>query len=246
MELPHIGRHCNVKTCSKLDFLPFECDCCHKIFCIDHKKYEDHGCTESYIKDVRVPVCPLCSVPLVLRKGEDPNVIVDEHIMKDCTEKKNKLYTNRCSYIGCKKKELVPVNCSKCRQNFCLRHRLEADHNCRGVVSGTSHKGGSTRSKPVINTGSTGSTSKPQQSLMSRIGADLDRERRERVKESTRNVSEKEQLVQDEALARALSEDLNKTQDTEDEQLAMAIQQSLKDTRTTNKTTNDNNNCVLS
>ena len=48
----------------------------------------------------------------------------------------------------------------------------------RGVVSGTSHKGGSTRSKPVINTGSTGSTgstSKPQQSLMSRIGADLDR-----------------------------------------------------------------------
>ena len=47
---------------------------------------------------------------------------------------------------------------------------------CRGVISSASYKGGSTRSKPAgNNTTATGSKGKPQESLMSRIGADLDR-----------------------------------------------------------------------
>ena len=43
-------------------------------------------------------------------------------------------------------------------------------------MSSASYKGGSTRSKPAgNNTTAAGSKGKPQQSLMSRIGADLDR-----------------------------------------------------------------------
>ena len=33
--------------------------------------------------------------------------------------------------------QLVPVRCDSCRQNFCLRHRHEQDHNCSAVVRGS-------------------------------------------------------------------------------------------------------------
>jgi len=32
-------------------------------------------------------------------------------------------------------KELIPVKCDKCHQNYCLRHRFEADHDCQGFES---------------------------------------------------------------------------------------------------------------
>ena len=28
--------------------------------------------------------------------------------------------------------QLVPVTCSTCRKNFCLKHRFETDHDCQG------------------------------------------------------------------------------------------------------------------
>lgn len=28
--------------------------------------------------------------------------------------------------------QLIPVNCDKCHQNFCLKHRHELDHQCKG------------------------------------------------------------------------------------------------------------------
>ena len=43
-----------------------------------------------------------------------------------------KVYTNRCAKKGCKKKELLPMTCENCRQNFCIRHRHETDHDCAG------------------------------------------------------------------------------------------------------------------
>lgn len=33
---------------------------------------------------------------------------------------------------GCKQKELIPVICDRCGQNFCLRHRHAQDHACSG------------------------------------------------------------------------------------------------------------------
>ena len=36
------------------------------------------------------------------------------------------------SPIGCKTKELVKITCDNCRLTFCLKHRLETDHECQG------------------------------------------------------------------------------------------------------------------
>lgn len=28
---PNLGKHCSVEDCRQIDFLPFTCDCCHKV-----------------------------------------------------------------------------------------------------------------------------------------------------------------------------------------------------------------------
>ncbi|KAL5022860.1 hypothetical protein ScPMuIL_002015 [Solemya velum] len=44
-EFPTIGKHCSIKSCQRLDFLPFECDGCLNIYCADHKTKDSHDCT---------------------------------------------------------------------------------------------------------------------------------------------------------------------------------------------------------
>lgn len=36
------------------------------------------------LQDVQVPVCPLCNTPVPVRRGEMPDVVVGEHIDRDC------------------------------------------------------------------------------------------------------------------------------------------------------------------
>ncbi|XP_013776706.1 AN1-type zinc finger protein 2A-like isoform X2 [Limulus polyphemus] len=141
MEFPDLGEHCTDLTCNQLDFLPMKCDACSKIFCKDHFPYGQHNCEKAYQKDVQVPVCPLCNKPVSVKRGEPPDITVGEHIDRDCLSDpaaKRKIYTNRCSLKGCKQKELIPVICSQCKQNFCLKHRHPADHKCEGFQR-TSH-----------------------------------------------------------------------------------------------------------
>lgn len=44
--------------------------------------------------------------------------------------KVKKLYTNTCSHKRCKTRELVPVVCTNCNKNYCLKHRLPSIHKC--------------------------------------------------------------------------------------------------------------------
>ncbi|CAG5122962.1 unnamed protein product [Candidula unifasciata] len=136
MELPRLGQQCTEPTCKQLDFLPMKCDACSQIFCRDHIMYATHDCSESYKKNNQVPVCPLCRLPCPTTKGESPDIVVSKHIESDClsdpAKNRRKVYTNRCSRKGCKKKELVPVVCDSCRLNFCFHHRHQQDHNCKG------------------------------------------------------------------------------------------------------------------
>lgn len=230
MEFPSLGTHCALSTCSKLDFLPFECDACHKIFCLEHKTYEQHGCTDNFSKDVRVPVCPLCNQLVPVNRGEDPNAKVDEHIQKDCKsdEKAKKAYSNRCSFPGCKKKELVPVTCSICQKNFCLKHRFETSHNCTGhpnrlggrTSNASRSRGGPSRANPPRTT-----SGKPQMTTMSQLGAELNRERlqrqqqRQQPSQQQRNAQlgssrgpPPQHMTEDEALAVAIAASMNDTQ----------------------------------
>jgi len=127
-----MGTHCTEAYCRKLDFLPFSCDQCKKDFCVDHHKYEHHNCKESYRRDVQIPICPKCEQPVPSKRDQPPDLAVNDHLENNCKSKKKKIYTNRCSYGVCKTKEMVPVSCDSCKQNFCFRHRHTIDHECKG------------------------------------------------------------------------------------------------------------------
>ncbi|VDK84457.1 unnamed protein product [Onchocerca ochengi] len=137
-EFPGFGRHCNFDGCNLLDFLPIRCDACKKDFCGSHYSYESHCCHSSYKKDMQVPVCPLCSKPIPIARGEPPDKRVSDHIDSNCKSNpaialKGKIYTYHCSQRNCKKRELVSIKCNQCGQNFCLKHRFPADHDCMEI-----------------------------------------------------------------------------------------------------------------
>lgn len=35
-------------------------------------------------QDVQVPVCPLCNIPIPVKRGQTPDFVVGEHIDRDC------------------------------------------------------------------------------------------------------------------------------------------------------------------
>lgn len=230
MEFPDLGASCHDKSCKQLDFLPMKCDACGEIFCRDHIHYSSHNCPESYKKDNQVPVCPLCNNPITVKKGESPDIVVGRHIDNDCqsdlAKKRRKIYTNKCSFKGCKQKELIPVNCDKCHKNFCLKHRHELDHSCKGYED--SGKGVSRAAAAAMNRASTSSQSQPAQqkqqtnqgkrqtTMLGFIGKDLERERRERQSQQMGNQAlqtAQNGMSEDEALARAIQMSMQESQD---------------------------------
>ncbi|XP_055375745.1 AN1-type zinc finger protein 2A [Condylostylus longicornis] len=133
MEFPHLGKHCSEKSCNKLDFLPMKCDSCNSVFCSEHFSYSKHSCPSAHQKSVQVPVCPLCNDPVPTPRDVPPDLSVSEHIDRYCKSETKKIFTNRCNYKNCKKKELVPFKCSDCHINYCLKHRHITDHECQGA-----------------------------------------------------------------------------------------------------------------
>lgn len=117
------------------DFLPVKCDSCDKVFCASHYNYERHNCPGAHKKNFQVPICPLCGEPVPTAPGVEPDLTVSQHIDKQCKSDSKKIYTNRCHAKGCKRKELIPVQCSQCKLNFCLRHRHSSDHDCKPTAS---------------------------------------------------------------------------------------------------------------
>ncbi|XP_001648956.2 AN1-type zinc finger protein 2A [Aedes aegypti] len=200
MEFPHLGKHCSEKYCNKLDFLPMKCDACGEIFCSEHFSYQTHSCHSAYKKDVQVPICPLCGEPVPTARDVSPDVTVGAHIDQFCKSERKKIYTNRCSFKTCKKKELVPFSCGVCKRNYCLKHRHTVDHECQGASS---------------------SGAPPARSLAAQ--AAVQRQQQQSVRsvplQSTRsNASQLATAVQgnmseDEALARALALSLQEEED---------------------------------
>uniref|UniRef100_A0A8C9FM39 Zinc finger AN1-type containing 1 n=1 Tax=Pavo cristatus TaxID=9049 RepID=A0A8C9FM39_PAVCR len=46
-----LGQHCGVPDCRQLDFLPFVCDGCSGVFCLQHRSRDAHGCSEVNIRN---------------------------------------------------------------------------------------------------------------------------------------------------------------------------------------------------
>ncbi|XP_044088887.1 AN1-type zinc finger protein 2A isoform X3 [Neovison vison] len=115
-------------------------------------------------QDVQVPVCPLCNKPVPVKKGEIPDVVVGEHIDRDCNchpGKKEKIFTFRCSKEGCRKKEMMRVSCDQCHGSFCIQHRHPLDHSCKhggrpiGTAGCTAARASESKPSGALNTLST-------------------------------------------------------------------------------------------
>ncbi|KAM9303802.1 AN1-type zinc finger protein 1 isoform 3-T3 [Morus bassanus] len=46
-----LGQHCGVAGCRQLDFLPFVCDGCSGVFCLQHRSQDAHGCSKVNIRN---------------------------------------------------------------------------------------------------------------------------------------------------------------------------------------------------
>ncbi|KAH8266635.1 hypothetical protein KR018_004800 [Drosophila ironensis] len=214
MEFPHLGQHCSEPTCNRLDFLPVKCDSCDKVFCASHYNYERHGCPGAHRKNVQVPICPLCREPVPTPPGVEPDVTVGQHIDQQCKSESKKIYTNRCHAKGCKRKELIPVKCSQCQLNFCLRHRHTSDHNCQPPAPAPSSSSSSSVSgawQSIFKTPATDARSKAAQAAEKRrqgkpsSSSAGSSNTRPRPVQATQVQNIQGNMSEDEALARALA-----------------------------------------
>ncbi|KAL4581660.1 hypothetical protein LXL04_006186 [Taraxacum kok-saghyz] len=119
---PDLGRHCQLPDCNQLDFLPFKCAGCEKVFCVEHRSYKSHECSNSDHNSRKVVVCDTCSMSIEIprnRKGvvEEEDVqnklILEKHRRSgDCDPKKKKKPT--CGVRRCKE-ILTFSNTSTCK-----------------------------------------------------------------------------------------------------------------------------------
>merc|ERR1712032_1296655 len=94
------ARHCHVKECRQLDFLPLQCKACHNYYC--KECFKAHNCPKASEHDRRVVICPLCKDSIAVT-GEDMKELLNRHCATSCTRKpKPKLA--KCPVEGCKEK----------------------------------------------------------------------------------------------------------------------------------------------
>ncbi|OVA14356.1 zinc finger protein [Macleaya cordata] len=137
---PELGRHCQHSECNQLDFLPFKCDGCSKVFCVEHRTYKSHECPKPNPNSRRVVVCEICSTSIEMTNGgksnkvdeeEEQKVILERHEKSgDCDPSKKK--KPKCPVKRCKQILTFSNNstCKFCQLKVCLSHRFPADHNC--------------------------------------------------------------------------------------------------------------------
>jgi predicted nucleic acid binding AN1-type Zn finger protein len=164
MEIYDVGKHCALKECNQLDYLPFACKYCNKSYCLEHKDCKHHlNCSGP--KDNVVVSCPVCNQPVngtsSTRSSErEINRLVEEHISAGCPppefEQQLKKINKKCMMKRCNKAELVPFDCNGCGGRFCIQHRMNLSHECVALQSSPIRNGGSS-SRPS----STPSSPKP-------------------------------------------------------------------------------------
>ncbi|KAL2897716.1 Zinc finger AN1 domain-containing stress-associated protein 12 [Bienertia sinuspersici] len=143
---PELGQHCQHPDCRQLDFLPFSCNRCQKVFCVEHRTYMSHDCPKPDDKSRKVMVCETCSKSMETTglSPEEETAMKEKHAnSKECDPSKKK--KQRCPVKQCRE-YLTFSNatvCKCCSTKVCLKHRLPADHACQRGYSAAklSHNG---------------------------------------------------------------------------------------------------------
>ncbi|KAB5576404.1 AN1-like zinc finger protein [Coniochaeta sp. 2T2.1] len=116
-----IGKHCQLSYCNQLDFLPFLCQSCGKTFCLDHRTETSHQCSNPGAWAERRRQANLAR-----------HAAGENRTMRDLVSQKP------CADPACRTTigtSLVPgVHCQGCNRDYCLKHRLKEDHDCKNLV----------------------------------------------------------------------------------------------------------------
>lgn len=128
MEFVNLGAHCALSTCKQQDFLPFTCELCNLIFCLDHRTPDSHSC--SHASQGRQSFsCPVCNKAVLLSPSEDPNITWERHnSSSECARQKSQ----KCPVKGCRTKMnmMNSCRCEPCRGTYCFTHRYTDSHDC--------------------------------------------------------------------------------------------------------------------
>ncbi|KAG0470645.1 hypothetical protein HPP92_017345 [Vanilla planifolia] len=129
---PDLGKHCEHDDCNQLDFLPFTCDGCRKVFCLEHRTHKAHGCPRAEHRSRTVAVCDICSMSVDKESGEDDEATLARHA-KSGTCDASKKKKPRCPVLRCREVLTFSNNstCKVCSLKVCLKHRFPADHGCK-------------------------------------------------------------------------------------------------------------------
>ncbi|XP_024024311.1 zinc finger AN1 domain-containing stress-associated protein 12 [Morus notabilis] len=135
---PDLGKHCQHSDCHQLDFLPFNCDGCQKVFCLEHRSYKSHECPKSDHGSRKVVVCEICSASIETtgRDGEGEKMLLEKHAKSgSCDPNREKKPT--CPVRRCKEALTFSNSsvCKTCHLKVCLKHRFPADHACNKVAA---------------------------------------------------------------------------------------------------------------
>ena len=150
------GEKCAHQSCTLYEYLPFRCDRCSMQFCSEHFQPDRHDCPHARASDVIVPICPRCGMTIAFKRGDDIDRKLSEHIDSGCISNvqnvpvKKTASSGRCPVRGCKDGMQIPALCKSCGGQFCLKHRLEADHVCSAHLRQPVDLGStSTQDRPV-------------------------------------------------------------------------------------------------
>ncbi|KAI9817937.1 MAG: hypothetical protein M1832_004557 [Thelocarpon impressellum] len=110
-----IGAHCEMPYCHQLDFLPFRCESCKSTFCLDHRTEFAHKCAHE-------------GAWATARREQMLNAAsTGKSTLRPVAE-------TQCAHPQCKTAINTPgstgVRCGSCNRQYCLRHRLNEDHDC--------------------------------------------------------------------------------------------------------------------
>ncbi|KAI1079124.1 AN1-type zinc finger protein [Whalleya microplaca] len=120
-DLTLIGKHCQLEYCNQLDFLPFFCQSCKKTFCLDHRTEDAHKCASAGAWAARRRAAQLATPSAGEGKRMREFVSAKPCAADDCK-----------TVVGT---SLVPgVHCATCNRDYCLKHRLGEEHDCKNKV----------------------------------------------------------------------------------------------------------------
>ncbi|KAK4161013.1 AN1-type zinc finger protein 1 [Cladorrhinum sp. PSN259] len=113
-----IGSHCKYAYCNQLDFLPFKCQSCSYTYCLEHRTEDSHECPNKGAWAER------------RRQAE-----LEKHSAGEGRRMREYITEKPCADDTCSKTigtSLVPgVHCDHCNRDYCLKHRLREDHDCK-------------------------------------------------------------------------------------------------------------------